>query len=359
VKYLAIIGAGTMGRGIAQLAAQSKISVCLFDSNPKSFKIAQAKIQEGFAKGISKGKLTQAQAEEAFLRIKEVKELREFKDAQFVIEAVSEKLSLKQSLFRELDSFLPSESILATNTSSLSIKEIIQGLKYPERVLGMHFFNPPVAMRLVEIIGHEGVKDENIKKACQLTEALGRTPVRVKDTPGFLVNRVVRSYYLVAQTLAEQGAGSFVEIDNAIKEQGKLPMGPFELMDFIGLEVNLIITKSIYEKLGKPEHLKPRALQENIVASGCRGRKSGKGFYVYSDGKRGSENPQALVLLPKERHKIDSKELWQKVMRAILAEAQRIVRDGVATEQGVDTALRLAMNFPKGPFEWSKNATKA
>jgi 3-hydroxybutyryl-CoA dehydrogenase len=215
-------------------------------------------------------------------------------------------------------------------------------------------------MKLVEIVRHEKVKQECFQQAWDLAADLGRTPVEVKDTTGFLVNRVVRSYYLVAQRLAAEGAGTFAEIDAAVKKVGEVPMGPFELMDFIGLEVNLKISHTVYEGLGKPERLKPHAIQEAVVASGAYGRKTNKGFYLYKDGTAtGEENQEALSHLPKERAALAPDALWDRIMAAIADEAGIVVKEGVASEDGVDTAVRLAMNFPQGPFEWKKQIAGA
>lgn len=349
---LAIVGAGTMGRGIAQLAAQSGLSVLLFDPVPAALASAKERIREGLLKGVERGKLPAAEAEAALGRVSEAPSLKGLQGAGFVIEAAPEDLALKQGLFKDLDALFPPETVLATNTSSLAVRLVAGAARSPARVLGMHFFNPPVTMRLVELVRHDATSRSAFEAARELARRLKREPVEVKDTPGFLVNRVVRSYYLVAQRLAAEGAGSFREIDAAAREQGRVPMGPFELMDFIGLEVNLAITKSIYEGLGRPRRLQPHPIQEKLVAAGGRGRKSGRGFYLYAAGRAAEENPEALALLPRSRKGLPAAEIWEKIMTAVSIEADHVVEEGVASPEGVDTAVRLAMNFPKGPFEW-------
>ncbi|PJA12935.1 MAG: 3-hydroxybutyryl-CoA dehydrogenase [Elusimicrobia bacterium CG_4_10_14_0_2_um_filter_63_34] len=356
MKTLAVVGAGTMGRGIAQLALQSGLAVRLFDAFPEALASARTKIREGLDKGVARGKLSKEAADAAFAHLTIVEELQDLPPAEFVIEAVSEDVKLKKELFRDLDGLFAKTVPLATNTSSIPVAEIAEGIRHPERVVGMHFFNPPVAMKLVEVIRHDGAAERPFRAAVEWAEAMGRVPVEVKDTPGFLVNRVVRAYYLVAQRLAAEGAGSFLEIDSALTRAGGMPMGPFTLMDFIGLEVNLKITQTIYEGLGRPERLKPHPIQEKLVALGCRGRKSGRGFYLYAEGKPPVENPDALALLPPAGKPLSDGALFDRILAAIHAEAEIVVESGVAVKDGVDTAVKLAMNFPKGPFEWVEAA---
>lgn len=351
-RTIAIIGAGTMGRGIAQLAAQSGLAARLYDPDAGVLAAAKGRIGEGLRKGVERGKLTEAEADAALGRVSEAPALKGLRGADFVIEAAPEDLALKQGLFKDLDALFPPETVLATNTSSLPVRLIAGAANRHTRVLGMHFFNPPVTMRLVELVRHDGTSQEAFQAARELALELKRQPVEVKDTPGFLVNRVVRSYYLVAQRLAAEGAGSFREIDAAARERGKVPMGPFELMDFIGLEVNLAITRSIYEGLGRPRRLEPHPIQEKLVAAGGRGRKSGRGFYLYDRGRVSGESPEAAALLPKGREGLNAAEIWERIMTAVSIEADHVVEEGVASPEGVDTAVRLAMNFPKGPFEW-------
>lgn len=354
---LAVVGAGTMGSGISQLALQNGFSVRLFDVFSESLAKGNDRIRAGLEKGVVRHKLTREEADSALSRLTITDSLDALKGSDWVVEAVPEKLELKRQLFAKLDSLMAPTSLLATNTSSLSVGTIAEGLKNPGRLVGMHFFNPPIVMKLVEIIRHPGVGEKFFRAAVALAGRLGRTPVEVRDTTGFLVNRVVRSYYLVAQRLAAEGAGTFSEIDAAVKEIGKVPMGPFELMDFIGLEVNLAITRTIYEGLGRPERLLPHPIQEGIVAAGDFGRKTGKGFYLYHGKSQGGENPTASKFLPSQRTNVSSEEIWERIMTAIADEAAIVTRDGVASVEGVDTAVRLAMNFPMGPFEWKKTVS--
>ena len=358
MKTLGIVGAGTMGRGIAQLALQSGLSVALNDADAAAFERARAGIAAGLEKGVSRGKLSAADAQSALERLSCARGLHDLAACDAVVEAVFEDLPLKRELFVKLERLVPAPVPLATNTSSFVVSQVAAGVEDKARVVGLHFFNPPVAMRLVEVVRHPGTGDAAWAAAWDLALALGRTPVAVQDGPGFIVNRVVRSYYLVAQRLAAEGAGTISELDAAMTAQG-LPMGPFTLMDFIGMEVNLSITKSIYDALGRPKRLEPHWLQEKLVGMGFKGVKSAAGFYLYVDGRKASENPAAVSLLPRHPKPLAPEEVFRRVMEAVLAEAEMMAREGVASSTDIDTAVELAMNFPKGPFSWGRHAAKA
>jgi 3-hydroxybutyryl-CoA dehydrogenase len=291
--------------------------------------------------------------------ISDAARLEDFKDAELIIEAASENLSLKQELFVRLDAIVSSDAILATNTSSLSVQAIMSKIKTPSRTLGMHFFNPAPVMELVEMVRLPRSEEKYFKSAWDFALRLGKTPVQVKDTPGFIVNRIVRLLYLDAMRMVAQGLGGFRDIDNAVKAQG-LPMGPFEIMDFIGLDVNLTITKVIYESLDRPQRLRPHPIQEKLVKAGYWGKKTGKGFYIYDEGERlVKENPEALALLPAEKTPALPENVWKRIMNAVADEAEKVFKDGVASRQDIDTAVELAMHFPQGPLKWRDNASKA
>jgi 3-hydroxybutyryl-CoA dehydrogenase len=354
IQRVAVIGAGTMGAGISQLCAQSGFSVKLHDALPKVLETAQKRLRDGFDAAVLKGKLTTMQAERALGSISVCAKLEEAAGADLVIEAASEDLFIKRKIFAELDKACP-DAILATNTSSLSVADIAQGVKDPSRVLGMHFFNPPVAMKLVEMIRAPGTSPEVFHGAWDFVlVGLRKTPVDVKDTPGFIVNRVMRPYYVEAQRCLADGVG-ITQLDTVARGTGGVPMGPFELMDLIGLDVNFSITQSIYMALGRPERFIPPALQQKLVEAGCLGRKAGKGFYLYEGGKPAGENPlaggKACTFSPEEG--------WRRVIGAVIAEAELALKEGVAGKGDIDTAIKLAMNFPRGPFEWQKRSDES
>ncbi|MBI3297316.1 MAG: 3-hydroxybutyryl-CoA dehydrogenase [Elusimicrobia bacterium] len=358
MRTLGVVGAGTMGRGIAQLGLQNGLRVLLNDADPAALTRAKASIRESLGRAVAKGKLTQASADAALGRLVTAGALSDLAACDLVVEAVFEDLALKRRLLAELERLVPAPVTLATNTSSLLVSQVAEGMEAPERLVGLHFFNPPVAMKLVEVVRHPGTGEKALSAAWDLALELGREPVAVKDGPGFLVNRVVRPYYLVAQRLAGEGAGTFTELDAALTAQG-LPMGPFTLMDFIGLEVNLAITKSIFAGLGSPERLAPHWLQEKLVGMGFKGVKSAAGFYLYLQGRKDAENPAAVSLVPRFKKPLPPEEVFARVMAAVAAEAELMVQGGVASSKDIDLAVTLAMNFPKGPFAWGKSGAKA
>ncbi len=352
IHKVGVIGAGTMGSGIAQICLQHGFSVKLYDTYPQALDSGHKKIKEGLAYVVSRGKFTELQAKEALSYFKCVDKLDALVDVDLIIEAASESLAVKQEIFQKLGAFLPENKILATNTSSLPVQKVAEKTRYPARVLGMHFFNPAPVMKLIEMIRTPQTDETYFKAAWEFALALEKTPVEVKDTPGFIVNRVLRPFYVSALRLVEEGCAGISGVDKAAKEVGGCPMGPFELMDFIGLDVNLAITKVIFEALGKPKRLEPSKLQEDLVGRGCLGRKTKKGFYIYQAGQTVKENSEAPVRRGGATVTLWSLEsIWSHIEKAIIEEAQIAHQEGVATKEGIDTAVRLGARFPQGPFE--------
>jgi 3-hydroxybutyryl-CoA dehydrogenase len=357
IQRVAVVGAGTMGAGIAQLCAQSGFGVKVHDPLPAALEALPGRLKKSLDAAVLKGKLGTQQADRAFHSVSPAATLEDLAGADLVIEAAPENLALKQELFEKLSNICP-DAVLATNTSSLSVAAIMARAVSPERTLGVHFFNPPVAMKLVEMIRTQQTSPDAFRAAFEFVlMGLKRTPVDVKDVPGFIVNRVMRPYYVTGQRLAG-GAASFSLVDESCRTLGGLPMGPFELMDLIGLDTNLSITKSIYEALGRPERFRPPALQQALVDRGMTGRKSGKGFYLYADGKAAGENPDALALRT-ESGVSGRADAWSRLRSVLIAEAELVVKEGTASATDVDIAIKLAMNFPKGPLEWRKESTAA
>lgn len=357
IERVAVVGAGTMGAGIAQLCAQSGFSVKVHDPLPAALAALPAKLKKSFDAAVLKGKLSTQQAERAYHSISGVPTLEDLAGADLIIEAAPELLGLKQDLFEKLSTICP-DALLATNTSSLSVADIMKKVKSPERTLGVHFFNPPVAMKLVEMIRTDATAPEAFQAAWEfLLMGLRRTPVDVKDVPGFIVNRVMRPYYVTAQKLVNSRT-TYAAVDEACRTSGGVPMGPFELMDLIGLDTNFAITGAIYGALGRPERFKPPEVQKQLVLKGMTGKKTSKGFYLYQDGKRIEENKTALALLT-EGAALTAEQIWKSLSGAIINEAQLLVQEGTSGKSDVDTAIKLAMNFPKGPFEWQNENTAA
>jgi 3-hydroxybutyryl-CoA dehydrogenase len=281
MNTICICGAGTMGSGITQVAAISGYQAIQFDVNSDMLEKSKRSIEKNLQWLLDKGKISAEAKEECLNRIKFTDQLADCV-ADLVIEAIIEKKEAKINLFNQLALINNKSTILATNTSSISVTEIASGLQYPERVIGMHFFNPAPIMKLVELIKTEQTSAELLNTAVQLVIAMGKTPVICKDAPGFIVNRVARHYYLEAMKLVEEESATFETID-AVMEASGFKMGPFKLMDLIGIDINYGVSNIVWEALDKPERLTPSIIQKQKLDAGYLGRKTGQGFYKYSD----------------------------------------------------------------------------
>lgn len=279
IQTIIICGAGTMGSGIAQVSAQSGFYTILYDLNPAMLEKAKKGLHENVEKLAEKGKISTTEKEQTFSRLQFTNNIYDC-IGDLVIEAIAEKPEYKISLFNQLAELNHSDTIFATNTSSLSVTNIASGVVHPERVCGMHFFNPAPVMKLVEIIQTEHCRKDMIETMMKLARQMGKTPVLCKDAPGFIVNRVARHYYLEPLNLVEKGICS-METADALLESCGFKMGPFKLMDLIGNDVNYAVTESLYEACGKPTRFKPSPVQKEKVEKGELGKKTGKGFYNY------------------------------------------------------------------------------
>lgn len=279
IQTICVIGAGTMGSGIAQTAAQNGFYTLLFDINKEVLEKAKSSIQKSLQFLLDKGKITAVEIDDVNQRIKYITDTNDCL-ADIIIEAIVEKTEAKVAIFNQLAELNHAEVIFASNTSSLSISEIQKAVRNPQRVVGMHFFNPAQVMKLVEVVKGEQTSDEVAQTVYALCEQLKKTPVMCKDAPGFIVNRVARHYYLEAMKLAETGVAGIEAIDEMLEASG-FKMGPFKLMDLIGNDVNLAVSQSLYDACNKAERFKPSPIQIDKVAKGELGKKSGKGYYNY------------------------------------------------------------------------------
>ncbi|MBP2018073.1 3-hydroxybutyryl-CoA dehydrogenase [Symbiobacterium terraclitae] len=302
MRRIGVVGAGTMGTGIAQVAAQAKFDVLLYDVDPAALTRALRRVEADLERHVARGRLTREEAAEAVARITTTTALGDFARAEFVIEAAPEELELKRGLFERLDRLCRTEVVLATNTSSLSVTQIGALAGRPERVVGMHFFNPVPAMRLVEVVAGDASGEAALQAAEELARALGKEPVRVKDTPGFIVNRVARPYSGEALRLLGEQVATVAQIDRIARLACGFRMGPFELMDLVGLDINFAVHRSVFEQYFGEPRFRPHPLQERMVKAGRLGRKTGVGWYCYEDGTTvGGPEPARYAAAPTPR----------------------------------------------------------
>jgi 3-hydroxybutyryl-CoA dehydrogenase len=336
---IAVVGAGIMGAGIAESSALAGLSVVMVDVREEALDLGRNTIEKDLDRRVRKGRLSEEERRASIGRVSATTSLESCADSPVVIEAVVEDMEVKTRVFGDLESVVASEAVLATNTSSLSVAGIAAATEHPERVVGMHFFNPVPAMRLVEVVTGPSTDPWAVSQVEEMAERLGKTPIRVSDTPGFVVNRVARPFYLEALRLVEAG-GKPGQIDAAIRGAG-FRMGPLQLADLIGNDVNLTVSESLFERYYYHPRFRPSYLQRSMVEGGLLGRKSGRGFYDYSAEKRVEDNE----IEP-------SDDVSLRLISCIVNEAFLVLSEGVATAEDIDRAMKLGANHPKGPFEW-------
>ena len=357
---IGVVGAGTMGAGIAQLAVEAGHRVLLHDVDAAAIERGRARIRAGLERRAGRLDLDPESAE-AWV----IGRLRLLHDAptqddvadgpELIIEAALEDLEAKCAIFRALDRAVSPTTLLATNTSALSVADIAAATSRPGRVLGLHFFNPAPVMPLVEVVAAPHTDPSSVERAVEIVEGWGKVPVRCADTPGFIVNRVNRPFTLEALALLEAGRGSVITIDAAMRAGG-FPMGPFELMDLIGIDINLAAAFGVYERTrtaGDPlaERFRPSTVQERLVADGRLGRKTGEGFYAYGPDGRALGPAAEFVSMDGTPAASLATDHAERITLAIVNEAYRALGDAVATAADIDLAMRLGAGHPNGPFE--------
>jgi 3-hydroxybutyryl-CoA dehydrogenase len=351
---IGVVGAGTMGAGITQLAALTGFAAVLYDPDAEALEGAALKIGDDLARGTGRGRWSEDEAEAALECLNYVSIMGDLSGCDLVVEAVPESIELKRRIFNTLAETLGPEPILATNTSSLRVSEIAAGVPNPERVVGMHFFNPPPLMKLVEVVAAERSSGAALAAATEIAEEMGRTPVRAKDSPGFVANRLARPFTLESLRMLADGVADVATIDLIVRLGGGFRMGPFELLDMIGLDVNLEIARSFFRQGGEPERWRPSPIQERLVAEGKLGRKSGHGYYDHSEER--DLDPELGILAPTldpeklARIEGPAEAVLTRLFAQIANEAAFAVEERVASPDDMETAMRLGFNWPRGPL---------
>jgi 3-hydroxybutyryl-CoA dehydrogenase len=344
-KTIGVIGSGTMGSGIVQLAAVSGCDVIMFDANATATRNAFEKIKKMLTTLVEKNKITDQNAQAALSRIKIGDSLKDFSGCDLVIEAIIEDLSIKKELFKNLEELCKPSCLLATNTSSISITSIASACKNPGRVIGIHFFNPAPVMPLVEIIPGLATEKAIVSEAMEIIQSWKKTTVLAKDTPGFIVNRVARPFYGEAIRIYEEGIADIATIDWAMKELGGFKMGPFELMDFIGNDVNYKVTETVWQQFFYDARYKPSLTQKRLFEAGFWGKKTGRGYYDYSEGAKSQEAIKDEKL---------GRVILMRILSMLINEAYEALYYGIATKEDLETAMTKGVNYPKGLIQWSE-----
>ena len=339
---ISVIGAGTMGTGIAQIAATKGHEVCLYDSFEGAIEKANENVSKILNRLVEKERITNKIKDDIINRINFTGNLNDINKSSLVVEAVIENLNVKQELFKKIENITDDNCIIASNTSSLSIASIAGVCKIPKRIIGIHFFNPVPLMPLVEIIPSVQTSENTLLKVKSIIKSWDKVTVVTKDTPGFIVNRVARPFYGESLKIYEEGIADFATIDWALKEIGGFRMGPFELMDYIGNDVNYTVTETVFTSFYYDPRYKPSITQKRMIEAGYFGRKTGRGYYDYS-----MEIPK-----PKTDRVLGKKILW-RVLSMLINEAADALFLKIATKEDLDLAMTKGVNYPKGLLAWA------
>lgn len=339
-----VVGAGAMGNGIAQVAAQNGHTVFVYDTRKEALDKAAAQLSSIFDRLVEKGKFTRGDADAVLGRVHYVDSLQSMKSAGLIIEAIIEKLEAKCGVFEQLEQIVAEDTILASNTSSLSIASIAAAVERPERVIGIHFFNPAPLMPLVEIIPSLMTSEKVTKMSKDLVDSWKKVTVLAKDTPGFIVNRVARPFYSESIKMYEEGVADAATIDYALKTYGGFRMGPFELTDLIGHDVNYVVTETVWESFFYDPRFKPSISQKRLMEGKLLGRKTGRGWFDYREGAELPEPNKDETL---------GREITDRVLALLINEAADAVLMGIGSAEDIDLAMTKGVNYPKGLLKWA------
>jgi 3-hydroxybutyryl-CoA dehydrogenase len=345
-----IIGSGTMGSGIAQVAATSGCKVKLYDTNQVALDKSKVALDKVLSRLIVKGRIDSDEKNRIQDNISYVNNLKDLADSNLTIEAIIENLDIKKKVFSELESYVSDDCIIASNTSSLSIASIAAALEKPKRCVGIHFFNPAPLMKLVEVIPAIQTSYETLEKSIDTITSWKKTVAVAKDTPGFIVNRVARPFYGEALRIYEEGIADFATIDYSLKTLGGFRMGPFELMDFIGNDVNYTVTETVFKAFYFDPRYRPAFTQKRFAEAGYLGRKSGIGYYEYDEnGKKVESNDLDLSAVESSI----SVSIFNRVLVMLINEAADALFFNIASAEDIDNAMTKGVNYPKGLLAWA------
>ncbi|MHA1576267.1 MAG: 3-hydroxyacyl-CoA dehydrogenase NAD-binding domain-containing protein [Candidatus Thorarchaeota archaeon] len=340
INKIVVIGAGLMGSGIAYVSASKGYQIILVDINQAAVDAGMERIRSDVMTGVDKGKLTISEAQSLMGNLSASTSIEDaVKEADLVIEAIFENMEVKKEVFGKVDANAPAHAILATNTSSLSIDELANSTGRPDKFIGMHYFSPVAALMLLEIVIGEKTSDETIAATIAVGEKQGKIPVKAKNSPGFIVNRILMPVLRESILLYEQGVATKEEIDSAMTVHAKFPAGPFTLGDFVGLDIAFNAMSTLYRELG--DCFKPPEVLEKLVESGAIGTKAKKGFYDYGGVQVEPEAPKG----------VDALWLVDRITMPVIREAMLLVDQGIAEKDDIDLAMKLGASFPAGPFE--------
>ena len=345
MKIVGIIGAGTMGIGIAQVAATNGCTVLVFDANIAQAEKALLGLDKTLNRLVEKEKITADKKAEIFNNISIAKELKDFANCNLIIEAIIENKEIKTKVFTKLETYVSDSCIIGSNTSSISITSLSAELKIPSRFIGIHFFNPAPLMPLVEIIPGLLTEKNLPQEMIDLMKSWGKTPVLAKDIPGFIVNRIARPYYGEGLRIVEENIATPEQVDDAMKTLGGFKMGPFELMDLIGVDVNFSVTTTVYKDYFYDAKYKPSLLQQRMSEAKLHGRKTGRGFYDYTEN---AQNPIA------EKDEALYQQIYLRIISMLINEAVEAKRLKVANDEDLELAMQKGVNYPKGLLAWGK-----
>lgn len=345
MSVLGVLGAGAMGSGIAQVAATNGWEVQLVDINEEAIVTARTKLQKILNRQVEKGRMTDIEVKGIMGRIYFGSSMQAFEKADLIIEAIVENMDVKKKVFKSIEDIVGDDCILATNTSSLSVTQIAASLDNPSRMVGVHFFNPAPLMKLVEIIPAVQSDPDIVSKAQKVVDNWGKYTVIAKDTPGFIVNKVARPFYSESIKIYEEGIADFATIDWIMTELGGFRMGPFTLTDYIGHDVNYKVTESVWKAFYYDGRYKPSFAQKSLVDAGYLGRKTGRGFYDYSEG----------AVKPEVDKNVEKGTIvLHRVLAMLINEAADTVYMGICNEEAVETAMTKGVNYPKGLLAWGE-----